>query len=151
MRKLFITILIMAFSPFLGNAQDYNIKFEVKQNATTRMGTDWDYQYKDFKLMTPMYVTFDGKTLLMKNATVTNFKKDVISINKAETKETVYGNEIVTEEVLILGVNGEYCTEYYLIKKEYLQKGGYVYSIYQPFVYKGKISSYNIYRSGQMQ
>ena len=151
MRKLFITILIMAFSPFLGNAQDYNIKFEVKQNATTRMGTDWDYQYKDFKLMTPMFVTFDGKTLLMKNATITNFKKDIISINKAETKEIVYGNEIVTEEVLILGVNGEYCTEYYLIKKEYLQKGGYIYSIYEPFVLKGRVSSYNIYRSGQMQ
>lgn len=150
MKRVIFTAIITLLS-CVAFGQTYNIKFEVKQENEMSMYREFEYEFKDCYTMRNCVVLFDGKILRMTTGTSDLFNKEVISIKKIEKTEEIYGNKVVTEEHLILGTNGENCIEYFILKKDNLQKGGHMFTIYWPFVFDGFISSYKIYRSGKIE
>ena len=149
MKKL-ILIIISTLISSAGYCQNYNLKFQVKQEADNLINKDWDYQFSNFFSSSPCYISFDGKILKMGNSSVKHFEVNVISIKKVEKTETIYGNKVVIGEYFILGTNGEHCIEYYILHKDNLQQGGHIYTLYRPFIFDGKLLKYHLYKSGKI-
>lgn len=148
MRKIILTAIIALVSNIAFCQQ--NIKFQIHEETEKSLCKNWDYQYKKFYSSSPCYILFNKEELRMGSEAVEYFREKIVSIKKIEKKETIYGNEVITNEKYIIGTDGEHCIEYFILNRENLQKGGSIYTLSRPIFIEGELRTYHIYRSSKI-
>lgn len=147
MRKL-IFISIFAFLSNIAFCQSYNIKFKIEREATEKMGTEWNYTFKPTSYNPPYYVEFNGSILKISNGSKDFLNKKVITVTEKDKKKNAYGKEVTTGKDITIGVEEKGYIAYYILKYSYFESGGYIMSLYCPYILEdGMIYAYNIYQS----
>lgn len=147
MKKLIFTAIMALFS-CVAFGQVYNIKFKVDGEATEKLGTDWDYSFQKAEYNPPYYVEFDGTVLKVSNGVkdYLNVKADKITVK--DKKKTSYGKEVIIGKSITIGVNNNDFWNYYILKYNYFESGGYYMLLYCPFTLDdGTVFAYRIFES----